>query len=215
MASTSEREPRWESSFWVKVRIMAQDLAAEYPTLSYSSEFESVGTLCDEPNGLTCSYDAARRWGRSKRIEGYNSFEEAAQGVKNGEVSAFFVPGAYPRIGDFIMDDDFAAIEAALLPIPSLVLVGKYEHAPRRASAVVHHAATTPLLREILIPYETTLLASSNVRACTMLLDAPVERLAITNSLCASFYQLHTYKVLRQGLIMPFICFAVKTRAPK
>jgi hypothetical protein len=190
---------------------MARNLSVGESPPAQSSEYESVGTLCDEPTWLTCSYDAAWRWGRAKSIEPYDSFEAAAQAVKEGAISAFLVPCAYPTIGKFIMDAEFVVTDAPVIRIPSLVLVGTEDSLPSYAGTIFHHVATTPLLPEIPIPFGHDVLVSSNVRACTQLLEDPTQGLAITNSLCASFFHLHTLQVLREDMLMPFICFAKKS----
>jgi len=159
--------------------------------------YQSIGTLCDEPNGLTCSFDAARRWGRAKQIVSYPTFEEAAQAAKNSAISAFLVPCAYPQLSSFIMDTELVAKESFLLRIPSLVLVGTDSTPP----------ATTPLLPEVPISFQKSEFVTSNTKSCIRLLEKPSVAIAITNSLCASFYQLNTYKTLRKDILMPFLCF--------
>ena len=49
--------------------------------------YHRVGTLCDDPVGLTCSFDAAKRWGKATVIEPYATFEAAALAVKEADGS--------------------------------------------------------------------------------------------------------------------------------
>lgn len=169
--------------------------------------YQSVGTLCDEPNGLTCSIDAAKRWGKAKDIKPYPTFEEAANDVKQGTISAFLVPCAYPRLNTFIMDSELLANELFSLRIPPLVLVGVEKDPPTSVKTLFLHPATFPLVPEVPILSDQQEFVTSNSKACAILLESPSSAIAITNGLCASFYHLHTYKVLREGILMPFICF--------
>lgn len=170
-------------------------------------KYQSIGTLCDEPDGLTCSIDAARRWGKAKQIESYATFEEAANGVKQGDISAFLVPCAYPRLNAFIMDEGLLVKEMFSLKIPPLTLVGVAKEPPISVDILFLHPATFPLVPEIPILFQSHQFVTSNSQACVILLKSSSSAMAITNGLCASFYQLHTYKVLREGILMPFICF--------
>jgi hypothetical protein len=169
--------------------------------------YPRLGTLCDEPNGLTCSFDAAKRWGRAQTISACPSFEDAAERVKRGELSAFLVPAAYPGLNRLIMDSRLVAAETFILPIPDLVLVGRDETAPERVEVLFHHPATTALLPETGIAYRDTRHSTSNSAACKDLLGCELPAVAVTNQLCASFYALPVYKVLRRGIAMPFVCF--------
>lgn len=169
--------------------------------------YDKVGTLCDDPAGLTCSFDAVKRWGKARIIEPYNTFEEAATAVKNDEISAFIVPCAYPRLSYFIMDPDLVTHETFIIRIPSLIVVGKEPDMPSAVDVIFHHPATTPLLSEIPFDFQRDKDVTSNSKACVELLNATSQAAAITNELCATFYQLKTYKVLRPGIMMPFACF--------
>lgn len=170
--------------------------------------YDRVGTLCDEPNGLTCSFNVATRWGRAKTLLPYSSFEGAALDVKRGELSGFLVPGAYPELSSFIMDAALVAKEVFIMKIAPLVLVGVDEAQPPVVAVVFHHPATAPLLPELPIKFQRNEFASSNSVACKLLLQETSGAAAITNMLCASFYDLRIYKVLREGIDMPFIYFA-------
>src|SRR5258707_1826655 len=82
--------------------------------------YKSLGTLCDEPKCLTCSFDAAKRWHKAERIDPYPTYEEAAQAVKHVDIDAFIVAGAYPKINFFIMDSELMVSETFVLQIPPL-----------------------------------------------------------------------------------------------
>lgn len=170
--------------------------------------YDRVGTLCDEPNGLTCSFSVATRWGKAKTLLPYASFEEAALDVKRGKLSGFLVPGAYPDLSSFIMDAGLVATEVFIMKIAPLVLVGLDEAQPPAVAVIFHHPATAPLLPELPIKFQRNEFASSNSVACKVLLQETSKAAAITNMLCASFYGLNIYKVLRAGIDMPFIYFA-------
>jgi hypothetical protein len=93
------------------------------------------------------------------------------------------------------------------LKIPSLMLVGVEKEPPASVDILFLHPATFPLVPEIPIFFRDHQFVSSNSQACAVLLEASVPAVAITNGLCASFYPLYTYRVLREGILMPFICF--------
>lgn len=172
-----------------------------------ADRYQSLGTLCDEPNGLTCSFHVARQWNKAVEISPFPTFELAASAVKQNQISAFLVPGAYPKLSTFIMDRDLQVRETFISTIPSLVLVGREESMPQSVETVFYHPATTDLLPEIGIAYQTREPVMSNSVACKALLSCNDSAVAITNQLCAVFYQLHIYKLLRKGIKMPFICF--------
>jgi prephenate dehydratase len=171
-------------------------------------EYQSLGTLCDEPNGLTCSYYVAEKWGKAAKIFPFDSFEAAAESVKNGKISAFLVPGAYPQIRSFIMDSDLAASCTFIMQIPALVLCGKTKDIPAAVEILYHHPATTPLLEEVQICFQKSEFVSSNSKACvTLLHQNELSSIAITNELCLNHYGLYLYQTLRTGIQMPWVCF--------
>ncbi len=175
--------------------------------------YPSIGTLDDEGLGLTCSFDAARRWGRARKVLGYPSFEAASDDLKRGRISAFLVPAAYPKLHLLIMDKEIHAAECFITIIPPLVLVGR-DRPSLDAVVVYHHPATQPLLHEIDLKISGTKKVASNSSACTAVLDGPSEAMAITNGLAARAYRLRTHQVLRPALSMPFICFTSVPTSP-
>jgi hypothetical protein len=173
-----------------------------------------LATLCDDPIGLTCSIDVARRWGGAKEVAPFASFEAASAAVKEGVADAFLVPGAYPHLNGFIMDSELSAFQAFIMTIPPLVLATRRAQEGRAFQTLFHHPAVAPLLAEISIPWESAVHAPSNSEACRMLLANPDSSACVTNALCADHFELRTLKELRNGISMPWICFE-KKRSPE
>lgn len=169
--------------------------------------YPRLGTLCDEPNGLTCSIAIARQWNQADYVLAYPTYEAAAAGVKSGEVDVCLVAGAYPGMNGLIFDEGLVVVDTFIKQIPPLVLVGAQEKVPEDLRVLYHHPATTPLLGETGLPYQPSEFVSSNSVACKRVLESPEDTIAITNQLCSDFYKLHIYKVLRPGTMMPWIVF--------
>lgn len=166
-----------------------------------------LATLGDDLIGLTCSMDAARRWGVAEKIEPFTSFESASQAVKDGRVDAFLVPRAYPRVNSFIMDAELSATNAFLMEIPPLVVGVAPDICLDNAECIYHHPATTALLSDLKMPWTEAVHASSNVEACRKLLEDSESSACVTNALCARYFGLEIVQVLREGISMPWICF--------
>lgn len=177
-------------------------IVVETPNFKYST----LGTLCDDPNGLTCSFDVAQRWGRAKEIVPYSTFEQAAEAVKIGGIQSFLVTAAYVNVYKFIMDAELLADEVFLMKIPDLVLAGREEKQPSNTDVVFYHPSTAPLLDEIETIYTSHKPVTSNSRACVELFETPGS-IAITNRLCADHYKLNIYQVLRKSMTQPWISF--------
>jgi len=166
--------------------------------------FKSIATL---GNNLTCSYFAAERYCKKSFIEMFESFEEAAKAVKDEQIEALFVPGAYPNIRFFIMDDSLVVKETAIIQIPALVLAGPFEKKPENIEKIFLHPAPERLLNEVETQYSERIFVNSNPNACVEVLAHKENSIAITNDNCARFYGLNIYKVLRPGILMPFVIF--------
>ncbi len=183
--------------------------------------YQTLGTLCDEPNGLTCSVYVARRWNKAESILPYPSYEEAAADVITGKIDVCLVAGAYPKLSFLIFDTRLVVKETFVMQIPPLVLVGTHDTIPEDLRVLYHHPATTPLLPETGLSFQPNELVSSNSMACKRLLESPDDSMAITNQICADFYKLHLFKILRPGTMMPWICFGraesplAEARAPE
>ncbi len=178
-------------------------------------DYPVLGTLCDEPSCLTCSFSIARQWGKAERIDPYPTYEEAANDVKLGKIDACLVAGAYPKLGFLIFDEDLMVKETFVMRIPSLVLVGIEPKKPAHVKTLFHHPATVPLLPETGVDYDEHEFVTSNSKACTTLLARPDQAIAITNRLCAHHFGLHIYNVLRPGTMMPWLVFTQPDEAAK
>lgn len=174
---------------------------------SARESIQRLGTLGDDPIGLTCSMDVARRWGYAQTIEPFSSIENASHAVKQGRIDAFLVPGAYPRLNAFIMDSALTASDTFVMEIPSLVLCVAANAAVQDVKYIFHHPATTALLPEVEILWKEAVHASSNVEACRNLLDSSENSACVTNLLCANHFNMKIIQTLRQGISMPWICF--------
>lgn len=170
-------------------------------------KYKILGTLGDEEGYLTCSMHIAKKMDNADQIKPYPHFEEAAEALRSGNISCLLVPGAYPRINHFIMDAELKVSETFIEKIPSLILCGVQDSCPEQVKKIYHHPATTYLLSEINTVYIENVPVSSNPEACRMTLQSPNESIAISNQLCANFYGLTTYEVLRDGIDMPWVCF--------
>jgi hypothetical protein len=174
--------------------------------------YDILGTLGDENGFLTCSMHVARKIDKANLIKPYPHFEDGSADLKSGHISCLLVPGAYPKIGSFIMDSQLVVAETFVERIPSLVLCGVPPECPREVNSIIHHPATTYLLRETEVAHQNCILASSNPEACRMLLRESRSAVAITNQPSAEFYDLAIYKVLREGIRMPWVCFTAGSR---
>lgn len=174
------------------------------------NKYEILGTLGDEDGYLTCSMHIAKEAEKAHHIKPYPYFEAAAEDLKKGEISCLLVPGAYPKVNHFIMDSEMIVNEVFIRKIPSLVLCGTAQQSPLSTTTIYHHPATTDLLAEVEVDFDNNTPVSSNSEACRMLLQSAQASLAITNQICADFYKLVTYKVLRKEIDMPWICFTRK-----
>jgi prephenate dehydratase len=100
--------------------------------------------------------------------------------------------------------------ESFVKRIPALVLSGFEKNCHENIDIIFHHPATTYLLSEITTSYKENITVSSNPESCRMVIKNISHSIAITNQLCADHYGLTTYKVLRKGINMPWVCFTRK-----
>ncbi|WP_339273512.1 hypothetical protein MKY59_20700 [Paenibacillus sp. FSL W8-0426] len=175
-------------------------------------KYAILGTLGDDEGFLTCSMHIAKKMDNSDLIKPYPEFEAAADDLKSGEISCLLVPGAYPKLNSFIMDSDLVVSESFVEKIPALVLSGFQVVCPEQIDIIYHHPATTYLLTELDIIYRENCTVSSNPEACRKVMLNTERSLALTNQLCADHYGLVTYKVLREGIQMPWVCFTKNTQ---
>ncbi|ULO06222.1 hypothetical protein H1230_24780 [Paenibacillus sp. 19GGS1-52] len=171
------------------------------------SRYAILGTLGDNEGFLTCSMHIAKNLNNADTIVPYPLFEEAAKDLKSERISCLLVPGAYPKINSFIMDSELEVSESFVKKIPALVLSGFGGKCPENIDIIFHHPATTYLLSEITTSYKENIAVSSNPEGCRMVIKNINRSITITNQLCADHYGLTTYKVLRKGINMPWVCF--------
>jgi hypothetical protein len=174
--------------------------------LSEAIHIPRLATLCDDPVGLTCSMDAAKRWGKAQKIYPFDSFEKACKATKDGQVDAFLVPAAYPRLNTFIMDNRIQVKHVFVMKIPALVFAG-LSGCTSSFEKIYHHPAVTPLLTELDVTWNAALTATSNSDACRLVIASGRNTACVTNALCAKHFNLQILKILRSGILMPWICF--------
>ena len=86
-----------------------------------SKNISTIGTLGKDTNDVTCSILAAKSLGSTFKLFAFNEFELAAQSLIENNIDAMIIPGAYPNISKFIMDDHFIVMDVFTYIIPSLV----------------------------------------------------------------------------------------------
>ena len=143
----------------------------------------------------------------------YPTFENAIYALKCGEVSLVLVPSAYSLINRFIMDEKIRVMKTFIEIIPPLVIVSKNlkrEVIVKDVTKIYLHEATISILNEL--KFESAPLickVDSNVEACKFLLnDDDINSCAITNLLCAKYFDLNVIKTLRVDVKMPWVIFS-------
>jgi hypothetical protein len=118
-----------------------------YPDTSV--EFAKLATLGDAKTSITCSqFVAKEQFPNAMRI-GTDSFEEAAQLLKDGAVSLMLVPGAYPSVAALLMDEDLMLYHVFKTAIPALTYGNLVNDILAPVETVYHHAAVTSLLPNV------------------------------------------------------------------
>lgn len=173
-------------------------------------QFDSISTLGEQPIcHLTSSYFVATRRCLASRVIGCSTFEEAISLLKSRKVDATLVAGAYPRIRDFIMDSSLVCTNAFVETIPQLVVAASaVEPLPVSAERVYLHPATIPLLPEVKVSFDEAV-ETSSTSAAAMSASTDLKSMAICNALASEYYGLRTLQVLRKGIRMPFVLFAL------
>ena len=166
-----------------------------------------LGTLGGERGDLTCSMHVARTWNGADGVEPFGSFEEAGLALKRGQLDGVLIPGAYPRLGEFIMDAQLVVTDSFVMRIPDLLLARKHRCRDVAVERVYHHPATTSLIPETGLTGFIAVPVTSNVAACEALLSDNGAAACITNRLCAIHFELDVVLTLREGLLMPWVCF--------
>ena len=172
----------------------------------------TVGTLGNDVNDPTCSILAVKSLNEPFTIVPYQEFEQIVEPLLAEDVDAMVVPGAYPNISKFIMNELLVVSNVFTFVIPSLVFGSKESVAKIEYDVLYNHPATNPLTNDINAKWGDQINVSSNSVACLNVLQSlHRECCAITNSACAEHYGIYVHKVLRAGINMPFVVF-VKNR---
>lgn len=172
-----------------------------------------LGTLGDNSGYLTCSMFVAHKKMPTYSIIPYPTFENAINALKCGEVSLVLVPSAYSLINRFIMDKKICVMKTFIEIIPPLVIVGKNfkkEGIMKDVTKIYLHEATISILNELKFESAPSICkVESNIEACKFLLDdEDINSCAITNLLCAKYFDLNIIKTLRDGVKMPWVIFS-------
>lgn len=176
-----------------------------------SKNISTIGTLGKDTNDVTCSILAAKSLGSTFKLFAFNEFELAAQSLIENNIDAMIIPGAYPNISKFIMDDHFIVMDVFTYIIPSLVFASKDDVYKSKYDILYNHPATNPLLNDINnVIWDKQENVSSNTVACLKVLESENTSCAITNAVCAQKYGLSVNKIIRKGINMPFVIFTNK-----
>jgi hypothetical protein len=169
--------------------------------------YRRLGTLGDpKVPGATCSEVVALDSGKARRVVSYGTFEDAAADVVLGRIDVFLVPAAYPQAFHFIHSAQLILVEVFVMRIPPLVVAGR-SGSNAYGKKLFYHPATLPLLPEIQGQFDLALTVRSNAEACRAVLEEQ-DTLCITNSICAQKFGLTVFRVIRSGVLMPFLIFA-------
>ncbi len=176
-----------------------------------TKQISSIATLADEPGGLTCSVDVAKRWAKYQRgrtvIRGYPSFEEAATSVHDGDNDALLVPSAYAGIARFFFDSELIAIRSFIARLPDFVLAIRESERIEDVEVIFHHPSIETLVDRAGVGDVRRVVTSSNSRAAQLVKESAVSAAAVTNSLSADGYGLRTLQALSRGTPMSFNVF--------
>lgn len=167
-----------------------------------------IGTLGNDSNDVTCSILAAKSLGNKFRISAFSEFELAAESLIANDIDAMLVPGAYPTISNFIMNEQFKVMDVFTYTIPPLVFASKCMEIKTEYDILYNHPATNTLIKDInSTSWNEQQNVSSNTVACQKVLESPNICCAITNAACANKYGLLIHQVIRPGINMPFVLF--------
>ena len=181
--------------------------------------YKSIATLWETWLPITCSMDVAIRIKKSLEVIGFNTFEEAAKSVISWSNKALLVPNAYVNISGFFMSEELLVREVFIEKIPALVLAWKQKNIPKNIKNLFLHPSTKSLIeiseklsmdnhdntKKKMI--ENIVLVNSNQEACEKVLNDTDFSIAITNSICAKYFELEVYEILRPEKDMSFSIF--------
>lgn len=168
-----------------------------------------VGTLGDpDYPGLTCSeLIAFELFGRAKTV-GFSSFEAAKGALLERITDALLVPAAYRRVDAFVQSTLIYVDRVYYEPLPPLVFAGTSPKPPAELESLFIQPATESMVSDVVgAQINQTSSVSSNVAACLAVREQPLTSGCITNAVCAEFFGLTTYQVLRPRQMMPFFYF--------
>lgn len=175
------------------------------------NSISTIGTLGNDPDDVTCSVLAAKSLGSIFTIAAFSEFEFAADSLMGNNIDAMIVPGAYPQISKFIMNEHFIVTDVFTYTIPSLVFASRNAICADKYDTLYNHPATNHLLHDICnTKWNKQENVSSNTIACLKVLENEYTSCAITNAACAEKYGLSIHQVIRTGINMPFVIFTKK-----
>lgn len=165
-----------------------------------------IMTLGDVDKPVTCSMDAALAIYPDMEHISSGSFESAYQRTLDRESDAFLVSTAYPKINNFLMDDEIIILDINAREIPPLVLCTKHS-TPSDACFVrlFAHPATIPLVPKITFEVGETILCGSNEAAALATIADSEQTAAISNLLAAEAAELQVLQTLRQAAPMGWL----------
>lgn len=108
-----------------------------------------IATLGDAQTSITCSHVVAKTKYPTQSRMGARTFEEAAAMVKDGRAKLLLVPGAYPAIGKFLMDEELLVADTFMMKIPELAFGNTVNDVMAPLETIYHHAAVTSLLPKV------------------------------------------------------------------
>ncbi|KPN71115.1 prephenate dehydratase domain-containing protein [Neisseria sp. 83E34] len=177
-----------------------------------------IGTLGNKMYPSTCSYAAVAHHFFNRNILLFSTFEECMTALKERSINIGVVPAAYPKINPIIMDDDLQVADTFMYRIPDLVLAANQENNIRHFHHLYFHPATKSLFSKInsQFSFKEIIPADSNTDAALKVKQSGRENnLCITNALCVAQQDLKALQILKEGFVMPFICFTRKGFSPK
>jgi len=125
-----------------------------------------VGTLGNDVSDPTCSILAVKSLNEPFTIVPFEEFELIVDPLLAEDVDAMVVPGAYPHIAKFIMNDLLVVSNVFTFVIPSLVFGSKEPAAKMEYETLYNHPATNALTNEINAKWGNQVNVSSNSVAC-------------------------------------------------
>lgn len=173
---------------------------------------DTIATLGDTSTSITCSQHVAKiSYPENGRI-GADTFEEAADMVKDGRAKLLLVPGAYPDIGQFLMDEDLRLLKAFEKPIPALVYGNTVNDPAAAVETIYHHAAVKSLLTKLPVQAGTNFIAvKSNEVAYEAMVRHGERAGCVSNKIVFEYYDRPSLMTLRTEREMSWNVFALRS----